>query len=410
MKISIFTPTHDARHLAETYESIKDQDFHEWVIVPNGGAQVPNFGDQRVRVIPAPESATGKVGPLKKFACSKCTGDVFLELDHDDLLVEGAIAKVRAAFIENPGCGFVYSNTAEFTEGFGRAPSYNTAMGWKYRDFTYQGKVLGECISAPPLPSNVSRIWFAPNHLRAWRRDIYEMVGGHREDLDILDDQDLMSRTFLVTDMKHIDECLYLYRITGENTYIKANQRIQDNVYVMYAQHILPMAVAWAKRNGLRGLDLGGRFNGNPHLEIVDLKDADVVADLNKEWPFETGSVGVIVANDILEHLKDPIHVMKEAHRVLCHGGLLLSSTPSTDGRGAFQDPTHVSFWNENSFWYYTKATTAQYIDTPVRFQSVLTDTVFYSDWHKANNLPYVRAHLLALKEGGERIHGLLEI
>ena len=28
--------------------------------------------------------------------------------------------------------------------------------------------------------------------------------------------------------------------------------------------------------------------------------------------------------------------------------------TPSTDGRGAFQDPTHVSFYNENSFWYFT--------------------------------------------------------
>ncbi len=27
---------------------------------------------------------------------------------------------------------------------------------------------------------------------------------------------------------------------------------------------------------------------------------------------------------------------------------------PSTDGRGAFQDPTHVSFWNINSFMYYS--------------------------------------------------------
>ena len=33
---------------------------------------------------------------------------------------------------------------------------------------------------------------------------------------------------------------------------------------------------------------------------------------------------------------------------------MLLSLTPSTDGRGAYQDPTHVAFYNENSFWYYT--------------------------------------------------------
>ena len=145
-------------------------------------------------------------------------------------------------------------------------------------------------------------------------------------------------------------------------------------------------------------------------LQSVDLKDADIVADLNEPWPFADDSVGVIVANDILEHLKSPIHVMKEAHRVLCHGGLFLTSTPSTDGRGAFQDPTHVSFWNQNSFWYYTHQETAAYIDTPVRFQDVITDTVFYSDWHRTNNIPYVRAHLLAVKEGGERIHGILMI
>jgi hypothetical protein len=28
---------------------------------------------------------------------------------------------------------------------------------------------------------------------------------------------------------------------------------------------------------------------------------------------------------------------------------------PSTDGRGAFQDPTHVSFWNANTFAYFSR-------------------------------------------------------
>ena len=35
-------------------------------------------------------------------------------------------------------------------------------------------------------------------------------------------------------------------------------------------------------------------------------------------------------------------------------GGKFESFTPSTDGRGAFQDPTHVSFWNINSWLYYS--------------------------------------------------------
>lgn len=48
-------------------------------------------------------------------------------------------------------------------------------------------------------------------------------------------------------------------------------------------------------------------------------------------------------------------HTMNEAWRVLGHKGLLEVWVPSTDGRGAFQDPTHVSFWNQNSFAYYSK-------------------------------------------------------
>jgi hypothetical protein len=44
---------------------------------------------------------------------------------------------------------------------------------------------------------------------------------------------------------------------------------------------------------------------------------------------------------------------MNEIWRILKPGGIVDISVPSTDGRGAFQDPTHVSFWNINSFMYY---------------------------------------------------------
>ena len=177
----------------------------------------------------------------------------------------------------------------------------------------------------------------------------------------------------------------------------------------LYNKYILDMATAWAKRSGLRMLDLGGRFYSHPAFESVDLQCADVNCDLNRMWPLGSNSVGVIIANDILEHLADPIHAMSEIHRVLCHGGLLLSSTPSTDGRGAFQDPTHVSFWNTNSFWYYTRREQAKYIDTPVKFQEIQNYTHFPSEWHKENNIPYVVAHLASIKDG-PRLPGLITI
>ena len=49
----------------------------------------------------------------------------------------------------------------------------------------------------------------------------------------------------------------------------------------------------------------------------------------------------MIRAVDFLEHVADKVALFNEVYRLLAPGGLLLSQTPSTDGRGAFQDPTH---------------------------------------------------------------------
>ena len=44
---------------------------------------------------------------------------------------------------------------------------------------------------------------------------------------------------------------------------------------------------------------------------------------------------------------------MNELWRVTQPGGLVEITVPTTDGAGAWQDPTHVSFWNRRSFLYY---------------------------------------------------------
>jgi O-antigen biosynthesis protein len=128
----------------------------------------------------------------------------------------------------------------------------------------------------------------------------------------------------------------------------------------------------------------------------VDRRDADINTDLNERWPFEDNSVGCARAFDVFEHLRDPIHTMMELHRVLAPGGNAIIQVPSTDGRGAFQDPTHVSFWNENSFLYYTTAAKNKYIDCPVRFQAVRCHTTEPN----AEKVCWTIAHLMKLGDG----------
>jgi SAM-dependent methyltransferase len=94
------------------------------------------------------------------------------------------------------------------------------------------------------------------------------------------------------------------------------------------------------------------------------------------------------------------VALINEIYRLLAPGGLLLSMTPSTDGRGAFQDPTHVAFYNENSFWYYTEASYRNFVpEIKARFQSSRLVTTFPTEWHARHNIPYVTANLIALKE-----------
>ncbi len=404
MKLSIFTPTHDSRFLAEVYTSIKDQPFDEWVILYNNGAKEISFSDSRVKGIRMDLPGVSGIGAFKRIACENCSGDILLELDHDDLLMPDAIVEVKKAFLD-PSIGFVYSNALITNMEMGRLPRYDANYGWEYREISYQGHTLDEPLSFPLTPASISRIWYAPDHLRAFRKDIYQRIGGHNIDLEVLDDQDLMCRMYLETKFYHIDKALYIYRVHGDNSWLVKNKKIQDGVYPLYDKYIEPLAHKWANDLGLRKFDLGGRLNKVEGYTSIDLKDADICADLNDRWPMPDASVGVIRAFDVFEHLKDPLHTMKELYRVLAPGGYAFIQVPSTDGRGAFQDPTHVSFWNENSFLYYTDRQWAQYIDTPVRFQAMR----LFTTEKNAQGVCWTIAHLLKLSDG-VKVPGIVSI
>jgi glycosyltransferase involved in cell wall biosynthesis len=104
----------------------------------------------------------------------------------------------------------------------------------------------------------------------------------------------------------------------------------------------------------LASLNLGCGDNHIPGMWNVDRAlPADQVVDLRFAWPWADSSVDYIVAHDVFEHLPDKIHTMNEAWRVLRPGGRIEIAVPTTNGTGAFQDPTHTSFWNRRSFLYF---------------------------------------------------------
>jgi hypothetical protein len=224
--------------------------------------------------------------------------------------------------------------------------------------------------------------------------------------MHISDDHDLVARSFLGGTVEHIDKPLYVYRVHGENTWLKNGDEIDRTMWDNHDKYYVPMVEKWARDAYLGLVDLGGAINQPAGYKSIDRHNADIVCDLNGDWALSDQSVGVLRAHDIIEHLKDPIHTMNEAWRVLAHGGLLDIMVPSTTGVGAFCDPTHVSYWNARSFRYYTEAVVRAYIEPECvcRFQVVKLAEVQHFE-----GIPYVQAQLQAVHDG-PRIHGALLI
>jgi SAM-dependent methyltransferase len=121
---------------------------------------------------------------------------------------------------------------------------------------------------------------------------------------------------------------------------------------------------------GRRVLDVGCRFgaltrsylDGNDvvglDVDRIALEEAarlgveTIWADAEEGLPFDDESFDVVVAGELLEHVRDPAALVRDARRVLRPGGTLVGSVPNAfrlknrlrflAGRAPEEDPTHL--------------------------------------------------------------------
>jgi glycosyltransferase involved in cell wall biosynthesis len=365
MKLSIITPTHDITFLKELEASILVQTYQdwEWVILLNHGAEY-SATDERIKIEDCPFESDS-VGLLKRIACMQTTGDIIIEVDHDDMLTPDCLEKVANAF-EDPLVGFVYSINAKLSKDF---RPYGAEYGWSYGFYKWKGQKLYAMDNQPLYPGRLGYIWFAPDHIRAWRKSVYDEIGGHNDSLSVCDDLDLMHRLYLKTKFKEIPEVLYIYRITKNNTFLCKNELIQQTTQKLYNKNILALAERYADLNSLKCV-----------------KQEEIQPGFLTKY--SDNSIGLIVATDQLNMIEDQRALMTEIHRVLAPGGMLISSTPSTDGPGAFADPRVKSYWNEHSFKYWTQEKYARQINNKRLFRVCRLCT------KPIDEIPHVIAHL----------------
>lgn len=245
--ISFITPIFNTGNkLWNTYKSLLNQTYQnwEWVLVndstDNGitqkiAEQISKL-DFRVKLYDFREKTGGYIGESKWRGFSLSKGKILAELDHDDLLTDICAEYLLKAYKKYPDAGFYYTDCCEVNENF-EPMTYPEGFSFgysSYRDEVYNGWNLKVVNESNINPLTIRHIVGVPNHIRAWRRDVYFKIGGHNRDLPIADDYELIVRTFLETKFVKIPKLGYIQIIynsgNSRNSHDIARADIQRRV------------------------------------------------------------------------------------------------------------------------------------------------------------------------------------
>lgn len=228
--ISIISPVRNTgEKLRDTFQSVQSQTWWnwEWVLVNDGDDELTDricrelaAREPRVKYYDIQPRSNCRVGEAKYRGFSLANGDYLVELDHDDMLAPEAIEIVALAFETHPDAGFCYSNYAEVDANFNDLSYGGTDFAYGYglySDFHYRGTRHTEQHTPHINPVSIRSNVAMPNHLRAWTREAYFKIGGHSRRLSIMDDLEILIRTFLKVRMVKIDWMCYWQFYLGLN-------------------------------------------------------------------------------------------------------------------------------------------------------------------------------------------------
>lgn len=228
--VSVFTPVYNIGDIIyRPYHSLLEQTYPnwEWILFDDstdGGKTYKILNeiaekDHRIHVYRS-ERHSGFIGEMKYRCCALANGDIFAELDHDDQLTDHCLEWVVRAFQQYPDEGFVFTDSCEVFDGggFGHYGD-NWGFGYgTYRHEEYRGQMMLTINSPNINPLTVRHIIAMPNHVRAWRRETYFAIGGHNRHIHVVDDYEIMVRTFLHTKFVRIPRLGYIQwynRVSG---------------------------------------------------------------------------------------------------------------------------------------------------------------------------------------------------
>jgi hypothetical protein len=376
--VSCIMPTCNRRAFvprAIQYFLRQDYPQRELIILDDGSDPVGDLipADERIRYIRMEKRLT--LGAKRNLACEQARGDLLMHWDDDDwhaprrityqvealLQADAEICGLRQMLFYDPASRHTWLYTYPagqrpwlaggsllYRRSFWqRSPFPNLRVGEDTR-FVWshsleQALVLSDYTFYIALihPANTSPKKMRGSYWKLWDGDLREVMG---KDLDF-------------------------YQPTA--------QPVETNVQ--------PVMAKWRKPMKLNLGCLDVPLSDFVNVDLIVAPGVNQVTDLSTTWPWADDSIEFVRVSDILEHLPDKIHTMNELWRVLAPGGQAEIIVPTTEGSGAFQDPTHISFWNRRSFLYYESGNPyrerfARYYGIQARFRVIREHTDDSSD------------------------------
>lgn len=205
-KISVLVPLFNTppKYLTQLLQSVQGQTYPNWELcladASTTEAQAveavlkPWLQDPRIRV---QRIENRDIATNTNAAAAMATGSWLALLDHDDILAPNALYEVAKAAVQQP-CGFIYSDEALFYEDITR-PS----AGHFKPDYSPEYLLSCNYIC----------------HLAAFKKELYEAVGGERSECAGSQDHDLFLRLCERTGTAyHIPKVLYYWRVSASST------------------------------------------------------------------------------------------------------------------------------------------------------------------------------------------------